>query len=78
MITVSIGQCSIKAALVSSMNIGRTLEEVDKEEVKPSKIGQRVNIASTVFQDDIAKYSDTVDNVRIAADRLDKALKIFG
>ena len=74
-ITDSIGQGSMGAALVSSMNIGRTLEEVDKYEVKPCSIGDRVKISSTVFQDDIAKYSDTVSNARVAAERLDKALK---
>ena len=60
MITDSMGE-----ALVSSMNIGRTLEEVDKYEVKPSRIGNRVKVASTVFQDDIAKYSDTVSNAKL-------------
>ena len=74
-ITDSIGQGSMGAALVSSMNIGRTLREVDKSEVEPSRIGSRVKISSTVFQDDIAKYSDTVSNARISADRLDTALK---
>ena len=43
--------------------------------MQPSRIGRRVEISSTVFQDDIAKYSDTISNARTAADKLDKALK---
>ena len=70
----SIGQGSMGGALVSSMNIGRTVAEVDKD-IESSSIRTRVKIKSAIFQDDISKYSDTLQNARVAAEKLDVALK---
>ena len=70
----TIGQGSVGAPLVSSMNIGRTVSELDKTDIEPSYIG-RLKVSSVVFQDDIAKFSDSVENARVAADKLDKALR---
>ena len=69
----SIGQGSMGGALVSSMNIGRAVAEVDKD-VECSWIGKMM-IKSAIFQDDISKYSDTLQNVRVTAEKLDVALK---
>ena len=58
----SIGQGSAGAALVSSLNIGCAIDKVFKYEYT-TRIGN-LKLNSLIFQDDISKMNDTLDQVR--------------
>ena len=69
----SIGQGSAGAALVSSLNIGCAIEKTFKY-IYTARIGtQRLN--SLVFQDDISKMNDNVEQAREGTKKIDTTLR---
>ena len=69
----SIGQGSAGAALVSSLNIGCALDSTFKYRYT-TRIGtQKLN--SLVFQDDISKMNDNVDQAREGTKKIDITLR---
>ena len=72
-ITDSIGQGSVGAALVSSLNIGVAIEDTFKGEPS-TKIG-KVKLNSLVFQDDISKLCDNLEQAREGCHKIDKTLE---
>ena len=69
----SIGQGSVGAALVSSLNIGDAMAKTFKN-VTTASIGSR-KLNTLVFQDDIAKMNDNLGQARDACTKIDKMLK---
>ena len=69
----SIGQGQNAAALVSSMNIGCAMEDTFQNKAT-SRIG-RVNLNTVIFQDDIGKFNDSVDEARDGTKQIDNTLK---
>ena len=72
-ITDSIGQGSGGAALVSSLNIGVAIKETFKEEPS-TKIGE-CGLNSLIFQDDISKLNDTLQQTREGCQKIDRTLQ---
>ena len=69
----SIGQGSVGAALVSSLNIGSAIEKTFKDN-KSTFIG-RVGLNSLIFQDDISKMNENLDQAREGCIMIDRTLK---
>ena len=69
----SIGQGSVGAALVSSLNIGSAIKDTFGNE-KSTKIGN-LYLNSLIFQDDISKLNDTLEQAREGCKRIDKTLQ---
>ena len=69
----TIGQGSVGAALVSSLNIGSALDEVFKD-IVTTHIGT-LGLNSLIFQDDISKLNDNLDQAREACQKIDRILK---
>ena len=84
-----IGQGQVGAALVSSLNIGSPISEAFKDEpsaiigkdveieVKPGVVDvvPGVPLSSTIFQDDVGKFNETLKQAREAALKIDEILK---
>ena len=68
-----IGQGQNAAALVSSMNIGCAMEDTFENKAS-SRIG-RVNLCTVIFQDDIGKFNDNVQEAREGTKQIDNTLK---
>ena len=68
----SLGQGSMGAALVSTLNIGHAVKETFKE---PSTAIGELKLNSLVFQDDICKMSDELKDSREGCDKIDEMLK---
>ena len=69
----SIGQGTAGAALVSSLNIGCAIEKIFKYEYT-TRIGN-LKLNSLVFQDDISKMNDNINQARIGCQKIDEILK---
>ena len=69
----SIGQGSVGAALVSSLNIGSAIKDTFGNE-KSTNIGN-LYLNSLIFQDDISKMNDTLEQAREGCKRIDKTLQ---
>ena len=72
-ITDSIGQGSGGAALVSSLNIGSAMKDTFHE-VPSTKI-EEVGLNSLIFQDDISKLNDTLEQARKDCQKIDRTLE---
>ena len=72
-ISDSIGQGSMGAALVSSLNIGCSMKNTFKEDYS-TKIGDK-GLNNFVYQDDVGKVNDKVDQSRIGCAKIDDTLK---
>ena len=73
LITDSIGQGSVGAALVSSLNIGHAIKEAFKYNYTAS-IGN-VLLHALIFQDDISKMNDTIAQAKESCQIIDETLK---
>ena len=69
----SIGQGSVGAALVSSLNIGNSMAEVFRD-IASTSIGT-LGLNNLVFQDDISKMNDHLGQAREACTKIDNMLK---
>ena len=69
----SIGQGSVGAALVSSLNIGVAIKETFTDQYT-AKIGQ-LPLNTLIFQDDISKMNDDIDQAREGCHKIDRTLK---
>ena len=69
----SIGQGQNAAALVSSLNIGCAIEETFQN-IPSTSVG-RVPLNSFIFQDDIGKVNDKVEDARRGCIQIDNTLK---
>ena len=69
----SIGQGQNAAALVSSMNIGCAMKDTFRDKFS-SKIG-KVKLNTVIFQDDIGKFNDLLDDARSGTQQIDNTLK---
>ena len=69
----TIGQGSVGAALVSSLNIGDAMAEVFKN-IATTSIGT-LGLNTLVFQDDISKMNDHLGQAREACTKIDNMLK---
>ena len=80
----SVGQGQVGAALVSSLNIGHGIYEIFKDNFT-AKIGKDIQIDnailpgvslnSIIFQDDIGKLNNNIDQAREACELIDDLLK---
>ena len=68
----SIGQGSMGAALVSSLNIGCSIKDTFKED--STKIGDK-GLNAVIFQDDIGKLNDNLEQSRESCAKIDDTLK---
>ena len=71
-VTDSLGQGSMGAALVSTLNIGNAVQNIFKE--PSTEIGE-LKLNSLVFQDDISKLSNKLKDAREGCKRIDDMLK---
>ena len=69
----SIGQGTAGAALVSSLNIGCAIEKIFKYKYT-TRIGN-LKLNSLIFQDDISKMNDNIDQARKVCQKFDEILK---
>ena len=69
----TIGQGSVGAALVSSLNIGSAIAETFAK--NPSTFIGSLGLHSLVFQDDISKMNDNLGQARDACNKIDNMLK---
>ena len=72
-ISDSIGQGSMGAALVSSLNIGCSMKNTFKEE-HSTKIGDK-GLNNVIYQDDVGKLNDKVEQSRVGCAKIDDTLK---
>ena len=69
----SIGQGSVGAALVSALNIGVAIKETFLDQYT-ANIGQ-LPVNTLIFQDDISKMNDNIDQAREGCAKIDRTLK---
>ena len=69
----TIGQGSVGAALVSSLNIGTSIEETFKDN-HTAYIGT-LGLNNLIFQDDISKLNNNIGQAREACTKIDRVLK---
>ena len=69
----SIGQGSVGAALVSALNIGVAIKETFTDQYTAS-IGQ-LSLNTLIFQDDISKMNDDIEQAREGCHKIDRTLK---
>ena len=69
----SVGQGQVGAALVSSLNIGCAIE--DTFENIPSSTVAEIPINSFIFQDDIGKLNDNINDARIGSEQIENTLR---
>ena len=69
----SIGQGSAGASLISSLNIGCAMEKTFRYHYTASIGHQRLN--SLIFQDDISKMNNKIEQAREGCQKIDKTLK---
>ena len=69
----SIGQGSVGAALVSSLNIGVAIKETFMDQYT-ANIGE-VLLNTLIFQDDISKMNDNIDQAKEGCEKIDRTLK---
>ena len=66
----SIGQESVSAALVSSLNIGVGIKETFTDQYTAN-----IGLMTLIFQDDISKMNDDIEQARERCHKIDKTLK---
>ena len=69
----SIGQGSVGTTLVSSLSIGVAIKETFTYQYT-AKIGQ-LPLNTLIFQDDISKMNDDIDQAREGCHKIDRTLK---
>ena len=69
----SIGQGSVGAALVSALNIGVAIKETFTDQYT-ANIGQ-LSLNTLIFQDDISKMNDNIEQAREGCHKIDRTLK---
>ena len=69
----SIGQGSVGAALVSALNIGVAIKETFTDQYT-ANIGQ-LSLNTLIFQDDISKMNDNIEQARDGCHKIDRTLK---
>ena len=69
----SIGQGSVGAALVSALNIGVAIKETFIDQYT-ANIGQ-LSLNTLIFQDDISKMNDNIEQAREGCHKIDRTLK---
>ena len=68
-----IGQGSVGAALVSALNIGVAIKHTFTDEYTAS-VGQLL-LNTLIFQDDISKMNDNIQQAREGCEKIDRTLK---